>query len=253
MRSQDIDHGQQFDFGKTSREYAKFRDIYPGELYHKLYSMGVGSRGSRWLDLGTGTGQIPRGLARHGAEILAVDASENQIEQAIRLSRNFPNIHYRVCRAEDVEQPAHSLDVITACQCFWYFDPRVVVPKIKTMLRHGGLFWKIYMDYLIEDPVASRSNALVKQLNPNWNSGAPAIQDLNTHYFENPHMENLIFDLPFTRESWHGRMKTCRGVLASMDEETFARFEQRHLEFLSGLPEQFTVRHKVFLTYYFMK
>ena len=66
-------------------------------------------------------------------------------------------------------------------------------------------------------------------------------------------MENLIFDLPFTRESWHGRMKTCRGVLASMDEETFARFEQRHLEFLSGLPEQFTVRHKVFLTYYFMK
>ena len=32
MRSQDIDHGQQFDFGKTSREYAKFRDIYPGSF-----------------------------------------------------------------------------------------------------------------------------------------------------------------------------------------------------------------------------
>ena len=55
-----VDNGQEFDFGKTSREYAAYRDIYPKELYERLYSLGVGTKGSRWLDLGTGTGVIPR-------------------------------------------------------------------------------------------------------------------------------------------------------------------------------------------------
>ncbi len=252
MRLQKVDHGQSFDFGKTSKDYSKFRDIYPPELYDRLYALGVGARGSRWLDLGTGTGELPRGLARHGADILAVDASREQIEQAMSLSRDIPNIRYQVCRAEDVALPDHSLDVITACQCFWYFDPLVVVSKIKAMLREGGLFLKVYMSYLKEDPVASRSSEMVKEFNPSWNGGSPAVQDLITHYFDHPHMENFMADLPFTRESWHGRMKTCRGVLASMDEETFSRFEQRHLKFLSGLPEQFTVRHKVFLTFYYI-
>ena len=79
-----VDNGQEFDFGKTSREYAAYRDIYPKELYERLYSLGVGTKGSRWLDLGTGTGVIPRGLACCGAEIVAADVSENQIAEAKR-------------------------------------------------------------------------------------------------------------------------------------------------------------------------
>lgn len=71
MRNLIIDNGQNFDFGKTASEYAKYRDIYPKELYDRLLSFGVGKAGSVWLDLGTGTGVIPRGLADNGANILA--------------------------------------------------------------------------------------------------------------------------------------------------------------------------------------
>ena len=39
-----VDNGQEFDFGKTSREYAAYRDIYPKELYERLYSLGVGTK-----------------------------------------------------------------------------------------------------------------------------------------------------------------------------------------------------------------
>ncbi len=65
-------------------------------------------------------------------------------------------------------------------------------------------------------------------------------------------MESFITDIPFTRESWYGRMKTCRGVLASMDEGTFNVFEKEHIQIMNMLPEKFTVRHKVFLTYYYL-
>ncbi len=46
-----VDEGKAFDFGKTSKAYAKYRDIYPEEVFSKLHEIGVGVQGSRWLDL----------------------------------------------------------------------------------------------------------------------------------------------------------------------------------------------------------
>lgn len=250
--NKNVDNGQKFDFGKTSSEYAKYRDIYPKELYDRLYELGVGKAESKWLDLGTGTGVIPRGLAQFGADITAIDISKEQIEQAKILSKDFENIKYLTASAEELDFSDNSFDVITACQCFWYFDPDVIVPKIKKLLKPNGMFMKIYMGWLKDDPIASESQKMVKRLNPNWSSGSPSVKDLTTHYFENPHMESFITDLPFTRESWHGRMKACRGVLASMDEKTFAVFEKEHTQMMNMLPEKFTVRHKVFITYYYL-
>ena len=162
MKNNAIDNGQNFDFGKTSSEYAKYRDIYPKELYDRLFALGVGRPGTNWLDLGTGTGVIPRGLAEHGANIIATDISSEQIEQAKCLSKNFSNISYTALPAEEIDYPENSFAVITACQCFWYFDPHMIVPKIKRMLKPGGLFLKVYMSYLKDDPIASQSHALVK-------------------------------------------------------------------------------------------
>ncbi|HIS69847.1 MAG TPA: class I SAM-dependent methyltransferase [Candidatus Gallacutalibacter stercoravium] len=250
MKDLKIDNGQGFDFGKTALEYAKYRDIYPKELYDRLLSLGVGRPDSAWLDLGTGTGTIPRGLADHGANIIGVDISSQQIEQAKKLSEDYKNITYIACSVEDLTFADNSFDTITACQCFWYFDPKIIVDKIKRMIKPNGLFLKLYMSYLKDDPIAGESHSLVQRLNPNWVGGSPALQDLNTHYFDNPKTESFTIDLPFTRESWHGRIKACRGVLASMDQKTFQQFEEAHLKMLQQLPEQFTIKHKVFLTYY---
>lgn len=252
MKKFSVDNGQSFDFGKTSAEYAKYRDIYPDEMYYRLYKLGVGKAGSDWLDIGTGTGVLPRAMAHYGATITAVDVSENQIAEARRLSKNMTNIKYDVCAAENMKFPVNSFDIVTACQCFWYFDPNVIVPKVKSMLRRGGIFVKIYMAFLEDDPIAGRSSAIVRHLNPNWNSGAIAEDDLSRHYFDEPNTDVFYADIEFTRESWHGRMNSCRGVLASMDKRTFARFEEEHKKMLTEFPENFTVRHKIYLVYYYM-
>ena len=36
ITDRDIDNGKPFDWGKTSLDYAKFRDIYPKEFYQKI-------------------------------------------------------------------------------------------------------------------------------------------------------------------------------------------------------------------------
>lgn len=249
-----IDEGQKFDFGKTSKYYAKYRDIYPEELFDKLYEIGIGTEGSQWLDLGTGTGVVPRGMAKYGADIIATDISESQIAEAKELSNGMDNIKYIVSSAENINYPDNSFDVITAFQCFWYFNPKVIVPKIQSMLKPDGIFLKMYMSYMKEEPITQDSNGLVKKINESWNGASASVKDLTTHYFDKPKMDTMIVKLPFTRETWHGRMMASRGVMASMNEEQIALFDREHRKMLEEkYPEEFTIKHKIFLTWYNIK
>jgi ubiquinone/menaquinone biosynthesis C-methylase UbiE len=56
LKLKNIDNGNTFDFGKTSANYARFRDIYPDVFFETLNEMGIGTTGQKVLDLGTGTG-----------------------------------------------------------------------------------------------------------------------------------------------------------------------------------------------------
>ena len=67
MQNQNIDHGNKFDWGKTSADYARFRDIYPPQFYEMILNRNCGAAGQRVLDVGTGTGILPRNLYAAGA------------------------------------------------------------------------------------------------------------------------------------------------------------------------------------------
>ena len=61
-----IDGGKAFDWGRTSEEYAKFRDIYPDIFYKKIVDRGLCIQGQHVLDVGTGTGVLPRNPYKYG-------------------------------------------------------------------------------------------------------------------------------------------------------------------------------------------
>lgn len=130
-----IDQGKPFDWGRVSSDYARYRDIYPKEFYDKIVDRGLCIKGQSVLDLGTGTGVLPRNLYSYGAKWTATDISENQIEQAKILSKGM-EIEYHTVPTEAINFPNDCFDVITACQCFWYFDHEQVVPNLFRMLKH---------------------------------------------------------------------------------------------------------------------
>ena len=82
MIIKDIDKGKAFDWGKTSKDYAKYRDIYPQEFYDYILNLGLCKDGQKVLDIGTGTGVLPRNMYKYGATWVGTDIAENQIEQA---------------------------------------------------------------------------------------------------------------------------------------------------------------------------
>ena len=103
MKLENIDRGNEFDFGRTSANYAIYRDIYPQSMYDKLISFGIGRGGQRILDLGSGTAILPINLYQTGAHFTATDISEKQIEfgRKIASDRGMERIDFRVCSAED--------------------------------------------------------------------------------------------------------------------------------------------------------
>lgn len=61
ITNKNIDDGKEFDWGKTSADYARFRDIYPQEFYDKIINRQLCLSDQCVLDIGTGTGVLPSG------------------------------------------------------------------------------------------------------------------------------------------------------------------------------------------------
>lgn len=244
-----IDGGKPFDWGRTSEDYAKYRDIYPCEFYEKIISRGLCVSGQRVLDLGTGTGVLPRNMHRYGARWTGIDISENQIAQAKRLSEGM-DIDYYAVSAEETDFPDATFDVITACQCFWYFDHERILPSLCRMLKPGGKLLVLYMAWLpYEDKIAGESERIVLKYSPGWSGAGETVHPIYipecySERFKLVYHEEYPLLVPFTRESWNGRMKACRGVGASLSESEIKQWEREHLEMLNATaPEKFEVKH----------
>lgn len=246
-----IDAGKAFDWGRTSEEYAKYRDIYPKEFYQKIIDRGLCIKGQKVLDLGTGTGVLPRNMYQYGANWTGTDISPEQIEQAKRLSEaEKKEINYMAIPTEAIDFPRESFDVITACQCFWYFDHERVMPKLAELLKPNGKLLILYMAWLpFDDAIAGKSEELVLKYSPNWSGAGETrhpiwIPDVAYDYFEMEEHKEYDLMVPFTKESWHGRMKACRGVGASLSGEELAKWDEEHRKLLDEIaPEQFDVSH----------
>ena len=251
IKNDNIDAGKAFDWGRTSADYAKYRDIYPEQFYKKIIQRNLCVEGQKVLDLGTGTGVLPRNMYRYGAKWTGTDTSDNQIAEAKRLANDANmSIDFQAVATEDVDFPDNSFDVITACQCFWYFDHERVAPELARMLKPDGRLLILYMAWLpYEDKIAGASEDLVLKYSPNWSGAGETkhpihIPECYRENFDLVYHEEYQLTVPFTRESWHGRMKACRGVGASLTQAEIIRWEQDHLTLLEKIaPNEFDVLH----------
>lgn len=249
ITNNNIDGGKAFDWGRTSSDYAKYRDIYPKDFYDRIAARGLCVKGQQVLDIGTGTGVLPRNMYSYGAKWTGTDISANQIEQAKCLSQGM-DIDYIVSSAEDIDFPNSTFDVVTACQCYWYFDAARTAPIFSKVLKTDGSLVFLSMEWLpFEDKIAGESEKLVLKYSPNWSGAGETVHPIYIDpeyekYFDVVYSTEFYLNVPFTRESWNGRMKACRGVGASLSPEEIAKWEAEHKKLLEEIaPEVFTVRH----------
>lgn len=251
IRDKRIDDGKAFDWGKTSKEYAKFRDIYPEEFYKKIVDRGLCVKGQKVLDLGTGTGVVPRNMYKYGAQWTGTDISPEQIEQAKMLAADAGmKIDFIAAATEQLNFPKESFDVITACQCFWYFDHEKVMPVLADLLKPHGKLVILYMAWLpFEDKIAGKSEEMILKYSPNWSGCGEKrheiwVPDVAYKYFDKIDHEEYDLNVPFTKESWHGRVRASRGIGASLNPEELVHWDAEHRALLNEIaPEKFDILH----------
>ena len=248
-----IDEGRRIDWGKTSTDYSVFRPGPPESFYRKLLALDVGLEGQRILDLGTGTGVLARQFAQQGAVVAGIDISGEQIEAAKSLAEaERVEVDFRVAPAEEPPFPARSFDVVTASQCWLYFDKARAIPQVKRLLDEAGLLVVASFSWLPRlDSVAAASEKLVLKYNPQW-SAADYVGD---HQPLPRWAEGLLkvkaffyYDEPihFTRDTWRGRIRASRGIGAALPAGEVERFDEEHARLLKDIAgERFTVLHRI--------
>ena len=70
------------------------------------------------------------------------------------------------------------------------------------------------------------------------------IPDCYRNHFAVLYHDEYLLEVPFSRESWHGRMKACRGIGASLTNDQIAMWEHEHRELLERIaPATFNILH----------
>lgn len=248
-----LDHGQGFDWGKTSNDYATYRPGPPDSFYDRLRVLGIGLADQRILDLATGTGIVIRNLVKQGAIGAAIDISSVQIDMARKLAQEEGlDIDFRVCRAEETPYLDHTFDIITASQCWWYFDVDRVLSEAKRLLKKNGLLVVAHFNYMPRaEKIAQQTEELILKHNPkwtgvNWSCDVPPMPDWASGKLTLRAMFYYDEPIAFTRESWRGRIRACRGVAASLSPEQVQEFDLEHEHLLKKIAgERFTIMHRM--------
>jgi len=261
VKLEHIDNARAFDWGKTSQDYAAYRAGYPEAFYEVLVALGIGKPGQRILDLGTGTGVLARAFARRGAFVTGIDIAANQIAAASALAaQEGLDIAFHVCAAESIDFPEGSFEVIAAGQSWLYFDAAVMVPKVLRILTVDGCLALTHLLWLpYKDRIAQQTEALVLQYNPDWKGAGYKGMMPPVFSWARDHLDLRTFHvmevpLEFTRETWQGRIRACRGIGASLSAEEVERFDAAHRTLLESIAaETFTVLHQMTIHVYMRK
>ena len=246
----------QIDFGKTAQDYSKHRAGFPEAFFERVATFGVGRPDQRLLDLGTGTGTLARGFARRGCEVTGLDPSEPLLEQAKLLDQEAGiTIRYVVAKAEETHLPAKSFEIVTAGQCWHWFDRPRAAQEIRRLLVSDGRLVIAHFDWIpLPGNVVEATEHLIEQHNPTWKMGGgtglyPAwLRDVAVAGFLG--IETFSFDTPasYTHEAWRGRIRASAGVAAALPPEQVAQFDAELAHLLAErFPEDpLSVPHRVF-------
>jgi len=253
-----IDHeDRSIDFGRTAVDYEQHRPGFPDGFFDRLESLRWITRGLRALDLGTGTGTLALGFATRGMATAGLDIADELLEVARQSAKNSNlDIRFFVGKAEETGEPDAAFDLVSAGQCWWWFDSDRAAAEASRILLPGGRLLICNFSYLpLPGNVAGRTEDLILEHNPGWPKAGwrgvhpEQVQALDVAGFVDVVSFSYTVDVLFTHEAWRGRIRTCNGVGSALTTEQVQRFDTELADILaSEFPETLTIPHRIFAT-----
>ncbi len=242
-------------FGAAASDYGTFRAGFPDSFFDRLAEFGIGVESQTVVDLGTGTGTLARGFALRGCRVIGVDPDERMLTQAKELDRGTNvSVTYIKAKAESTECEDNIADVVTAGQCWHWFDRRRAIAEVIRISKPDARLVIAHFDWLpLAQSMVEATEGLIQQYNPQWHlGGGPGmypqwLPDLSEAGMRNIETFSYDTDVPYTPEAWRGRIRASAGV-AGLDADTVRRFDEdlRALLATRSSASVIAVPHRVF-------
>lgn len=244
------------DFGKTASDYQKHRAGFPDSFFSRLQNEGLIEGSETLVDVGSGTGTVARGLAKIGCQVTAIDPSSEMLGAALGMAKEEGVvIDCLQGTAEETGLKDHCADVVTAGQCWHWFDPESAFKEVRRILKPGGLLLIAHFDWLpIHGNVVLHTEKLIMEKNPSWNMGGQVgvypewFRHLNEGGFSDICSFSYQETVNYSHEAWLGRIRASAGVGGSLSEEEVVAFDEAHKQMLEiHFPEDLlSIPHQVF-------
>jgi SAM-dependent methyltransferase len=242
-------------FGVTTTQYNEYRATYPAELFKRLEDFGIPQRNDRILDVGTGTGFLGAELATGAGKVVGADTDRGMLQQIQESQTGDSKLSSVQADAEHLPFRPMSFDVVTAGQCWHWFDRDAAASEAHRVLTPTGSLVITHFDWLPRPRnVVEATEELVLEMNPDWPmSGGTGFyeewpEDVYAVGFDD--VETFTFDIcvSYSHEAWRGRMQASAGVGASMNNEDAREFDERLKTMLeSQFPtDPLKIRHRSF-------
>ena len=209
---------------RIADDYCHHRQGYPDRFYAVLTEEGVFFEGARILDLGAGTLDVARGLARRGATAFAVEPSGPMVRAGVGPS------------------------------AWAWFDRERAGPELRRVCRVGAFVALVHYVWVpMKGSPAELTHELLSGLPSGWNQAKRPgifpewIQDLERLGLDALWSRSFDLLVPYSRAGWRGRIRASVPVGASLTGADQDRFDREHDGRLSGLTEPLQIPHRVFL------
>jgi SAM-dependent methyltransferase len=164
-------------------------------------------------------------------------------------------VEYQVATAEKTGLPSSSVDIVTAGQCWHWFNRSDAAREVYRILRPDGQVVIAHFDWIpLNGNVVEATEELILEFNPTWNMGGGNglyplwLRDLGEAGFVEIESFTYDLDVPYEHEAWRGRIRASAGVGASLSQRTVFKFDKALERMLKERFPQPTlqIHHRIF-------
>ncbi len=133
--------GSKLYFDRVAENWDSMRQIFFSDsLREKAIKTSGIQKGQIAADIGAGTGFISEGLLEAGVSVIAVDQSENMLEEMKTKFSGTPHIEYRIGDGEQLPIPTASVDHVFANMYLHHSEhPFLAIKEMVRILKPGGM------------------------------------------------------------------------------------------------------------------
>jgi SAM-dependent methyltransferase len=211
-------------FGEDAAAYDRTRPVAPDAVFDEIVRLAGWAPGSAVVEIGPGTGQATRQLARRGLRIVAIEIDPRLAARARENLAGFPEVEVVTTSFEEWIAGDSVFDGVIACNSFHWLDPDTRFQDAAALLRPGGCLVVAATPVVVPDDAArfwwdvqdDWAAVGAERVDPSdahpdlVEDAAPAVR--STGLFEEPVVIRRRFDVALTAEEYATNLSTQSGV-----------------------------------------